>query len=207
MTPEEFAVRANVSRETLSRLEAIAAMLIKWQQRINLVASDSLADLWRRHILDSAQLLPLLPPETENLADLGSGAGFPGLVLAVMGVPEVHLLEADARKCVYLAEAARVAGLEVGRNPIIHRERIEAVRDLKVRVVAARACAPLSKLLDYAESLLRSDSVCLFLKGVKVAEELTEAEKTWRMAIERFPSISHPSGTILRLSQVARARR
>jgi 16S rRNA (guanine527-N7)-methyltransferase len=205
LTPEAFAATSDVSRETLERLRRYAETLAKWQKSINLVSPDSLKDVWRRHMLDSAQLRSFLPSWVQSLADMGSGAGFPGLVLAIRGVPNVHLIESDARKCVFLSEAARAAGLTPGENPVIHKARLEDVRDLRVDVVTARACAPLRQLLDYAEPFLRSDSICLFLKGGRVEEELTQAEKTWRMGVERFPSLSDPSGTILRMKQVARA--
>jgi 16S rRNA (guanine527-N7)-methyltransferase len=156
-------------------------------------------------MLDSAQLRAFLPTEARNLIDMGSGAGFPGLVRAILGAPDVHLIESDARKCVFLAEAARAAGLTVGQNPTIHRARLEEITALRANVVTARACAPLVQLLAYAEPFLEADSICLFLKGGRVDEELTEAEKTWRMTVERFPSLSDPTGTILRIRQVARA--
>jgi 16S rRNA (guanine527-N7)-methyltransferase len=202
MTQEEFAAIADVSRETSERLQRFADLLAKWQRKINLVSAESLGDVWRRHMLDSAQLLKLLPPWTISLADIGSGAGFPGLALAILGVPDVHLIESDERKCAFLAEAARAAGC----NPTIHRKRAEEISGLQVDVVTARGCAPLPKLLGYAEPLLGAKSICLFLKGGRVEEELTEAAKTWRMVTERFPSLSDPSGTILRISQVARER-
>lgn len=205
LTPEAFAAACNVSRETLERLRRYADTLIKWQNSINLVAPDSLKDLWRRHMLDSAQLGAHLPPQAKCLVDLGSGAGFPGLVLAVLGTPNVHLIEVDARKCVFLAEAARAAGLTPGQNPVIHRARIEDVAGIHAGVVTARACAPLERLLGYAEPFLAPDTLCLFLKGGRVEEELTAAEKTWRMVVERIPSLSDASGTILRIRQVARA--
>jgi len=205
LTPEAFAATCDVSRETLERLRRYAETLVKWQKSINLVSPESLKDLWRRHMLDSAQLLTFLPPQIQGLVDMGSGAGFPGLVLAILGVPNVHLIESDARKCAFLAEAARAAGLVAGRNPTIQRLRLEDVADLQADVVTARACASLAQLLAYAEPFLRVDSICLFLKGSRVEEELTEAKKTWRMRVERFPSLSDPSGTILRMKQVARA--
>ena len=205
LTPEAFAATCDVSRETLQRLHRYAETLVKWQKAINLVSPESLKDLLRRHMLDSDQLLTYLPPQIQGLVDMGSGAGFPGLVLAILGVPNVHLIESDARKCAFLAEASRAAGLEVGRNPVIHRARLEDVGGLRADVVTARACAPLAQLLAYAEPFLRGDSICLFLKGARVEEELTEAKKTWRMGVERFPSLSDPSGTILRMKQVARA--
>lgn len=205
LAPEAFAADFSVSRETLDRLRRYADILAKWQKAINLVSAESLKDLWRRHMLDSAQLRVLLPLELRCLADMGSGAGFPGLVLAILGIPEVHLIESDARKCAFLTEAARAVGLEPGRNPIIHRARLEEVAGLRVDAVTARACAPLAQLLIYAESLAHPDSIYLFPKGARVQEELTEAEKTWRMSVERIPSLSDPSGTILRMKQVARA--
>jgi 16S rRNA (guanine527-N7)-methyltransferase len=199
--PADFAADTAVSRETIERLSAYAALLAKWQPRINLVSTASLGDLWRRHMLDSAQLLPLLPPGTQSLADLGSGAGFPGLVLAILGVPDVHLVESDQRKCAFLAEAARAAGV----RPTIHNQRIESMSGLSIAVVTARACAPLEKLLSYAQKFLWQDGKALFLKGAAVEEELTAARKLWHMEVERFPSASDPTGCILRIGQVRRA--
>jgi len=207
LTPEAFAAAVDVSRETLDGLRRYADLLVKWQRSINLVAADSLDDLWRRHMLDSAQLYRLLPPGDCRVVDLGSGAGFPGLVLAAIGAGDVHLVESDGRKCVFLAEAARACGLEAGVNPVIHRARLEQMRGLTAEVVTARACAPLDRLLDYAEPFLRPQSICLFLKGAGAADELTAAANRWRMTVERLPSVSDPSGTILRIGQVTRAGR
>src|SRR5262245_7492694 len=199
--PADLAADVDVSRETIDRLSAYAALLVKWQSRINLVSAATLADLWRRHMLDSAQLFPLLPPNTQAVVDLGSGAGFPGLVLAILGVPEVHLIESDQRKCVFLAEAARAAGA----NAVIHNQRIESMTGLSVGAVTARACAPLDKLVSYAQKFLWHDGKALFLKGATVEEELTAARKLWQMEAERFPSASDPTGCILRIGQVQRA--
>jgi len=199
--PADFAADTGVSRETIERLSAYVALLAKWQPRINLVSGTTLDDVWRRHMLDSAQLLPLLPSGTPAIADLGSGAGFPGLVLAILGVADVHLVESDQRKCVFLAEAARAAGV----NPVIHNQRIESVARLSVGVVTARACAPLDKLLSYTQKFLWHDGKALFLKGAAVEEELTAARKSWHMEVERFPSVSDPTGCILRIGQVRRA--
>src|SRR5215470_7749459 len=146
LTPEAFAAATAVSRETLDGLRRYADLLVKWQRSINLVAADSLDDLWRRHMLDSAQLYRLLPPGDCRIIDLGSGAGFPGLVLAAMGARDVHLVESDSRKCVFLAEAARACGLQAETNPVSHRPRLEQLRGLTADVGAARACAPLERL-------------------------------------------------------------
>src|SRR5437660_9171448 len=135
LSPAEFAAATGVSRETLPRLDAYAELLRRWSPRINLVAASTLDDLWRRHFLDSAQLLPLIPAAARNLVDLGSGAGFPGLVLAILGVPGVELVEADARKCAFLREAARTAGATVR----IHQARIDSLPARAFDVITARA--------------------------------------------------------------------
>jgi 16S rRNA (guanine527-N7)-methyltransferase len=201
--PADFARIVGVSRETLSRLEACADLLIRWSARINLVGRDTLADLWRRHMLDSAQLRPLVPNIARNLTDLGSGAGFPGLVLAILGVPGVELVEADSRRCAFLREAARITEATV----TIRACRIEAVPPHPVDVVTARACAPLDRLLDLARPFLAPDTVCLFPKGERFEEELTLARKRWTMNVSVEPSLSDRRGVILRLQQVVREPR
>jgi 16S rRNA (guanine527-N7)-methyltransferase len=201
--PEGFAELFPVSRETLSRLETYAALLTQWSARINLVGRDTVADLWRRHILDSAQLRPLVPSTARNLIDLGSGAGFPGLVLAILGVPGIELVEADSRKSAFLREAARIAAAEVTIRP----SRIQAVPPHPVDVFTARACAPLDRLLDLAEPFLRPDTVCVFPKGERFEAELTLARKHWTMSVSVEQSLSDRRGVILRLQQVVREPR
>lgn len=202
LSAEEFQSLTGVSRETLGQLQTYAELLGKWQRAINLVSRDSMGDLWRRHMLDSAQLFPLLPKAAGRLVDLGSGAGFPGMVLAILGVPEVHLVESDARKCAFLREVSRVVGV----SPHIHTRRLEEMHSIKADVVTARALAPLADLLELAERFLESHSICLFLKGRGVEQELTAAGQTWNMKITRHTSVSDPSATILRLEQVQRER-
>jgi 16S rRNA (guanine527-N7)-methyltransferase len=198
--PEGFVELVSVSRETLVRLEAYADLLTRWSARINLVGRDTLADLWRRHILDSAQLHRFIPNSARNLIDLGSGAGLPGLVLAILGVPGGELVEADSRKAAFLREAARVAGVEVTIRPC----RIQAVPPHPVDVVTARACAPLDRLLDLAAPFLAPGTLCLFPKGERFNEELTLARKAWTMNVSVEQSLSDRRGVVLRLQQVAR---
>lgn len=195
-----FAAATNVSRETLRRLEAYAALLLTWQARINLIGPATLGELWRRHFLDSAQLFPLIPPGTQSLVDLGSGAGFPGLVLAILGVPGVELIEGDSRKAAFLREAARMTAAQV----VIRDCRIEAVPPHVADVLTARACAPLDRLLALGERFIGPQTTCLFLKGERVEEELTAAGKAWTMTVSRHASRADPAGTILMLQQVAR---
>jgi 16S rRNA (guanine527-N7)-methyltransferase len=203
-----FRAATDVSRETLDRLERYAALLEKWNRAINLVARASLADLWRRHMLDSAQLWPLLPPpqgRPRRILDLGSGAGFPGLVLAIMAAAdenaEVHLVEVDNKKAAFLREAARVAEAPV----TLHVQRIESLAPFPVDAVTARACAPLPRLLDYAAPFLRQyqpgepPPVGLFLKGRDVDRELTEARKRWKIQAELVPSRTDAAAKIVRI--------
>lgn len=201
--PADFREWTGVSRETLERLKQYAALLAKWQSAINLVSADTLPDLWWRHMVDSAQLWPLLPSETKVLIDLGSGAGFPGLVLAIMGVPKVHLVEADGRKATFLREAARVA-LPRDQAVTVHAKRLEVLSPFKVDAITSRGLAPLSVLLRYAIDFLGPQTVCLFPKGARADQELTEAGKEWRMRVERVPSVTDPKATILRVSEIAR---
>jgi 16S rRNA (guanine527-N7)-methyltransferase len=207
MSPEAFCEALSVSRETLDRLRRYGALLEKWQKKINLVGAATLSDLWRRHMLDSAQLaapIHALKKEKPVILDLGSGAGFPGMVLAIMGAGEVHLVEGDQRKCAFLREVAR----ETEAALTIHGSRAEdldpAMIPGPVDIITARALAPLNRLLDYAEPFLGDETVCFFLKGRRVREELTEAEKKWTMQVQNIDSLSSSSGTVLRLDHPAR---
>jgi 16S rRNA (guanine527-N7)-methyltransferase len=201
--PEAFAELVPVSRETFARLEAYAELLTRWSARINLVGRDTLPDLWRRHVLDSAQLYRFIPSAATQLIDLGSGAGLPGLVLAILGVPGVELVEADSRKAVFLQEAARVTKTEVKIRPC----RIQAVAPHPVDVVTARACAPLDRLLDLAAPFLAAHTLCLFPKGERFNEELTVSRKAWTMSVSVEQSLSDRRGVVLQLQQVAREPR
>jgi len=192
--PEDFAARTGVSRETLARLKAYADILVDWNARHNLVAKSTLPDLWRRHFWDSAQLVPLIPETARTLADLGSGAGFPGLVLAATR-PDlaVTLHDATTKKCAFLRAAANRMGVAV----TIRNARLEDLPRQAFDVVTARALAPLPQLLTYAQNCVGLNSVCLFLKGQNVGAELTEAHKYWNMKASQVPSQTDPSAAIV----------
>lgn len=207
-------LQPGVSRETLAagvqRLEIYAGLLIKWQKAINLVGPATIPDLWRRHMLDSAQLLPLLPEISAGsdgaIADFGSGAGFPGLVLAALTERPVQLIDSDVRKCAFLRETAQAMG--IGNRVAVHAKRFDAVKPWISPVITARACAPLDQLLSWTAPFADAETVFLFLKGAKVDEELTAAGKRWTMEIERQPSIADSgdgaAGTILKISHLQR---
>jgi 16S rRNA (guanine527-N7)-methyltransferase len=206
-TPEQFqselqAIGVIVSRETISALEIYAGLLRKWQKAINLVSGATLDDLWRRHFLDSAQLMSLLPEGDGHLTDLGSGAGFPGLVLALLTGRPTNLVESDQRKAAFLGEVARATGC-AGRVQI-HAGRIEAIKPWAAPVITARALADLGQLLDWAAPFVTSDTTCIFPKGAKAEEELTGASRVWKMTVERRRSITDQTGLILRLSHLER---
>jgi 16S rRNA (guanine527-N7)-methyltransferase len=196
--PADFQASAGVSRETIARLEIYAAELVRWQEKINLIGESTLADLWQRHMLDSAQLLRHLPDEPAPLVDLGSGAGFPGLVLAIAGVADVHLIEADSRKATFLAEVARLTETEV----TLHTQRIEHVSPLVAGVVTARALAPLPALLGHAARFSGPSTVGLFHKGRDWRRELTLAREAWTMDTRCEPSTADPESVIMRVENL-----
>jgi 16S rRNA (guanine527-N7)-methyltransferase len=197
--PGWFAARTGVSRETLDRLERFDALLLKWQARINLIGPGTIPDRWRRHFLDSAQLAALATGD--RWIDLGSGAGFPGLVLAAMDVGAVTLYESDLRKAAFLQEAI----LHLDLRARVERKRIETVTAAgPADVITARALAPLALLLDLAHRFAGPETILLLPKGQDVDSELTEATKYWSMEVDRHPSQSDPKGVILRLQRLRR---
>ena len=195
LTPSEFAETLGVSRETVARLQAYVDLLSSWNRRINLVSAASLEDVWRRHILDCGQIIRHIGAEARLLVDLGSGAGLPGLVLGILGVPEVHLIDVDQRKAAFLREAARVTGTRA----TVHAARIEAVRRFPADVVTARALAPSPQLLEQAVRFVGDRTVCLFLKGRDLHDELTAAQEKWIMRTQILASLADPTGHILRV--------
>jgi 16S rRNA (guanine527-N7)-methyltransferase len=197
--PKEFGAKTGVSRETLARLKGYADLLTDWNARHNLVARSTLPGLWHRHLWDSAQLAPLIPETAHTLADLGSGAGFPGLVLAAMrpGL-KVTLYEATTKKCAFLQAAADRMGVTVD----IRNARLEDLAPQPFDVVTARALAPLPLLLKYAHRFTGPNTVCLFLKGQNVGPELTEAAKYWSMKASQVQSQTDPSAAIVSVREL-----
>ncbi len=203
LSADDVAARCAIAAPALARLGRYVDLLVTWQRRINLVGKASLDDVWRRHVLDSAQLMDHLPIPAGRLVDLGSGAGFPGLVLAILGAGDVHLIESDARKCAFLSEVNRATGA----GATIHAARLENLESLAADIVVSRALAPLDTLIGHALRHLVPGGRCLFHKGRNVDQELTESAKNWKMRVSRIRSISDPSGTILDLEDIRHRHR
>jgi len=195
----------NVSRETFEALRVYADLLEKWNPKINLVSRASLSELWTRHIMDSAQLMSLAPNPCKTWVDLGSGGGFPGLVIAIMalesGSPkEVILIESDARKCAFLRTVIR----ETGAKAIVMNQRIEKTDPLNADVLTARALADLADLLGFADRHLAADGTALFPKGVQWEKELTDAQSLWNFNYRVDTSLTEVGPVILSVTGVSR---
>jgi 16S rRNA (guanine527-N7)-methyltransferase len=202
-SPEAFSRAFLVSRETIGRLVTYEAALKRWQKTINLVAPSTLTEIWHRHFADSAQIWAMRPDEAASWLDLGSGAGFPGLVLAIMaaekGGTRHTLIESDNRKAAFLREAAREVGVAVDiLCTRIETSQIQA-KVGEVNCVTARALAPLPRLAQLAAPYFASGTVGFFLKGREVAAELEETALTWDYRYELKPSVTDPDGRVLLL--------
>ena len=201
----------DVSRETLARLDRFVALLSHWQRTTNLVAASAMPTLWTRHIADSLQLLGLVPRETVpwTWVDLGSGGGFPGLVIAcaLAEIPgaRIHLIESRARKAAFLREAAQ----ETGAPAIVHCGRIEDIGPhlrAEADIITARGVAPLPQLCDLVAPILRKGAKALLMKGQDIEAELTEATKYWKIEFDLAPSRTSPAGRIMIVRAMSRSR-
>ena len=202
-TYEDFCLYQNVSRETYEKLKVFEKNLVKWQSSINLVSKSTINDIWVRHLLDSSQLYPFIRQIKGNIIDFGSGAGFPGLVLAIMGHKKVNLVESDQKKCTFLREIAMLCDIDV----TIYNERIENMEFIDVDLIVSRALAPLSKLVDYVELFVRKSPTkkkkipkLLFLKGKTFKSEISDLHKYKKLYFQKYPSLTDKYGKILYLN-------
>ena len=198
-----FLAEFDVSRETSERLDTVILTLDAWRKRSNLIGPREWPQIWSRHVADSYQILPHIP-ETANCVDLGSGAGFPGLVISAAR-PQGHvtMMESVGKKCAFLRAAIEAAGL----NASVYQGRIEAAPPSDADIVTARAFAPLPKLLEYAWPWMKNGAMGVFLKGERWNEELTDARQSWNFAYEAIPSRTGGSGVILIVRELKRGRR
>jgi len=190
----------------MRRLEVYAALLGKWTPAINLVAKSTLPEIWHRHFLDSAQAFDLCPVGARNWVDLGSGGGFPGLVVAILAIEQrtelrVTLVESDARKATFLRTALR----EIGVDAKVETQRAETLPQQHADVVSARALAPLTRLLELAHLHLRPGGTGIFLKGANAAQEIAEALEVWRFEVQKTPSKTDSQAVLLSVKGIAHA--
>jgi 16S rRNA (guanine527-N7)-methyltransferase len=197
---EDFCFYQNVSRETYDKFRVFEATLIKWQRSINLISKSTIKDIWFRHLLDSAQLYPFISNIKGNIFDFGSGAGFPGLVLAIMGHKKICLVESDQKKCTFLREVAMLCETEVS----IFNTRIENLEYEDVDLIMSRALAPLSRLIDYVELFIEKSPYkkkmfpnMLFLKGKSYKNEILDLHKNKKLFFYEYPSLTDKYGKIL----------
>jgi 16S rRNA (guanine527-N7)-methyltransferase len=203
---DDFCSIQYVSRETYDKFKIYYETLIKWQKSINLISNSTLDSIWNRHILDSAQLYKYTENMKGNILDFGSGAGFPGLVLAMMGNENVNAVESDEKKCIFLKEVARLSDTNIK----IHNSRIEKLKFIKPELITARALAPLIKLIEYIENYMKQgDNLrkdlpkLLFLKGKNYKQELLELKKIRNFDVTVFSSMSDEYGKILSIKNVS----
>lgn len=186
--------------DLLSKLQTYHTLLLKWQKSINLVSNNSLDDSWNRHFIDSAQLARFITRQKPRIVDIGSGGGFPGLVLAILVDGEVHLIESDQKKCIFLSEVSR----ETNTKVIIHNDRIERSSIAHIDYITSRACSHVSQLLEWTKYLVSHETKCLFLKGKKYSIEIDEAKKDWQFQVNIHPSITDSESAILELTHILR---
>jgi 16S rRNA (guanine527-N7)-methyltransferase len=199
----EFQAAAGADSEQMGDLQSYLALLSERSQVMNLVGPSALSTFWRRHAWDSAQL-QLMAPEARVWADVGAGAGFPGVILAILmkrtDGAKVHLVESMAKRCRFLHEAVEKLSLPA----MVHNVRGEDARIPNVEVVTARACAPLPRLLSFTEPFFRGGAVGIFLKGKDAEAEIADAKKHWRFRSSLSPSRSDPSGNIVKVEGLSR---
>ena len=196
----------NVSRETLERLFVYCELVEKWNPTINLISKSGIAEIWDRHIIDSAQLFQQMPAQARQWCDLGSGGGFPGIVLAILMKElqpnaQMILVESDRRKSVFLAEASRLLDIAVK----VKTQRIEELDSQNADVLTARALAPLSDLCAYAYRHLKPEGVAIFPKGAAAAREIEQAQKLWRFDYTEAQSHTDPAALVLTVRGIRRA--
>ncbi|MEP2715748.1 16S rRNA (guanine(527)-N(7))-methyltransferase RsmG [Pseudophaeobacter sp.] len=205
MSQKPSAEDLNVSRETMERLEGFEQVLLKWNPRINLVSKSSLDHLWQRHIADSVQVFSCVDQIDRSWVDIGSGGGFPGIVIAILAAersPEtkVTLIESDQRKSAFLRTAARECGVGI----TVLSERIEKAPPQQANILSARALADLDKLLEFTELHLAEGGTALFPKGASWKKEVDKAAERWRFDVEQITSLTETEAVILKINGVAR---
>lgn len=189
----------HLTRGNTSTIEDYVLLLLQENENYNFIGKSTITDIWDRHILDCAQLLKFIPDKNLKFADIGSGAGLPGVILSILGLKEIHLVEKSFRKCEFLRKAKILSPNKI----FIHNIELEKLpENTKFDVITSRALAPLPDLLGYCEKFLKEDGFGLFLKGKKLPEEIDEAKKKWKFDFELFPSLTSKESAIIKVLNI-----
>lgn len=203
--PDPFHIlnyHVSVSRESFKKLSLYHDLLLKWQPKVNLVGPDTIPDSWRRHFLDSIQLANHIDDLSKKMVDMGTGAGFPGMVLAIIGATDIHLIESDLKKIIFLREVARITDTKI----TIHHCRMEERPIDRADIILSRACASLDALLSLASFYISHGTFCLFHKGKNYSNEIEDANEHWSFHPTIFPSVTDTQGVILKLEHIERRK-
>ncbi len=188
----------DLSAAQIAAIENFVVLLLQENDNFNLIGKSTIPDLWNRHILDSAQLLTHVPQKNSKVADFGCGAGFPGIILSILGVQEMHLIEKSFRKCEFLRRAKSLSPNHI----FVHQAKLEELPEHKFDVITSRALASLDKLLAYSKKFLKNDGYALFLKGKNLTQELEVAKKQFTFSYELFPSLTSQESAIIKVSNI-----
>jgi len=188
-----------LSDDQLSKLKIYESLLLKWQKSVNLISPNTIPTIWERHFVDSIQLSKFISETDRVILDVGSGGGFPGMVLAILLDREFHLVESDQKKCIFLSQVSR----ETKTKVIIHNDRVESLSISGVDWITSRACASVSQIFHLTKNLVSHETKYLLLKGRNVSIEIDEAKKDWHFETEIFPSVTEKESAILSLSKVS----
>lgn len=187
-----------INSSQIKNLEDFVLLLLQENQNFNFIGNSTIEDIWNRHILDCAQLLRFIENKNSKFADLGSGAGFPGIILSILGLREIHLIEKAFRKCEFL----RRAKLFSQKRIFIHQTKLEELAAIEFDCITSRALAPLDQLLAYSKKFLKKDGYCLFLKGKNLSSELEIAKKNFQFEYELHPSLTSSESNIIKVSEI-----
>lgn len=192
---DEIKKFCQINQSQINKIEDFVLLLLKENDNFNLVGKSTLPDLWQRHILDSAQVLRFIDDKNKKIADIGTGAGFPGMIISLLGCKEIHLVEKAFRKCEFLRKAKLLSPNRV----FVHQAKLEELEGQKFDIITSRALASLDKLLEYSQTFLKADGYGLFLKGKNLEAELEEAKKLFDFSYELFPSLTSSESNIIKV--------
>jgi len=189
---------STLSNSQITSLEDFVLLLLQENQNFNFIGKSTIENIWERHILDSAQLLQFVTNKNVKFADLGSGAGFPGVVLSILGLREIHLIEKSFRKSEFLRRAKLLSANRI----FVHQAKLEELSQIEFDCIVSRALAPLDQLLEYTKKFLKKDGYCLFLKGKNLSQEIELAKKNFQFEYELHPSLTSEESNIIKVFNI-----